>query len=85
MTAQRGDHTPLRDSLGARRLQEALEDLHHIRVVDPLGDFGQEHVVPHVVEKRLHIHVDDPCLLLDNRLSHALHGRLRGPLWAVAV
>jgi site-specific DNA recombinase len=78
-------HTPLRDTLTARRLQDALEDLHHLRVVDPLGDLGQENVVPHVVEKRAEIHVNDPRFILRNRLGYPLHGRMRGPLRAVAV
>src|SRR4030095_3782073 len=44
---KRSKHPPLRDPLTARRLQDALEDLHHLRVVDPLGDLGQQDVVPH--------------------------------------
>jgi hypothetical protein len=85
LTEQRGDHPPLWDSLTARCLPDALADLHHLRIVDPLGDLGQEHVGPHMVEKRAEIHVNAPCFLRRNRLGYTLHGRLRGPLRAVAV
>src|SRR5713226_2375365 len=59
--------------------------MHHVSIVDPCGDFGQEHVMSDVVEIRLEVNIDDPCLPTRNRLGHALHGGVRRPFWAIAI
>jgi len=59
--------------------------MQHVSIVDPLGDFGQAHVMSDMVAIGLEVHIDDACLPACHRLGHALHGGVRRPFRAIAI
>src|SRR5688572_20072599 len=59
--------------------------MHHVSIVDPCGDFREEHVMSDVVKIRVEVNIDDACLPADNRLRYALHGGMRRPFRSIAI
>src|SRR5215831_11755710 len=85
LPAPRGAPPPWRAPRTARPLQDAREDLPHLRVVAPLGALGHEDGGPHGIATRWESHVHAARFILRQRRGHPWPGRLRGPLRPVAV
>src|SRR4051812_14400584 len=64
------NHPALRDPDLARGLQDQLEQVQHVRVLDPLRHLREQQVMPHAVEVGSQVHVDDERLALANLLGN---------------
>jgi hypothetical protein len=51
MTAERREHTAVRNTLRTRSVQQQLEPVHHVRIVAPLCDLRHEEVMPAILAR----------------------------------
>ena len=73
------------DTLLTRRLQDCLEQVHHVLVVDPPGHLRQQQMMPHVIEVGSQIQIQNACLVLDDRFGDAVYRFMSCPLRANSV
>src|SRR6202022_2692414 len=66
------DYAALWNALLARSFQHDSQEMHDVRVINPLSHFFQQPVVPDIVKIGSQVKVEDACLPLDNCLSHSL-------------
>src|SRR6187399_1033574 len=79
--AEQGRDDPaLWNALLAGRFQHDLQKMHDVRVIDPLGHFFQQPVVPDIVEIGSQIEIQDARLPLNNGLGYPLDRVMSCPL-----
>ena len=85
IASQRPEHIALGHALGARVLQEQLEEAPHVRIIDPLCSLRPQAVMPEVGEGGLQVNVEDAGLLGHERFRYPCNGSMGAPLGAVAL
>src|SRR5262245_30219660 len=83
ITEQRGDHSPLWNAAVTLGLQHALQQVHHVIIVDSLRHLGQQPVVPNVVKVAAQIKIYDARLVANDRLGYAVDRFMCRLLWTV--
>src|ERR1700722_4376121 len=81
---QRRNHSALRNALLARSFQHNLQQVHDVRVINPLCHLLQKPVVPDVVEVGSQVKVENARLPLNYRLSHPLDCVMCCPLGPIS-
>ena len=78
------NHTALRNALLARCFQHNLQQMHDVRVIDPLCHLLQQPVMPDVVKIGPQVKVKNTRLPFDYRLSHSLDRVMCCPLGPIS-
>src|SRR5215472_5680472 len=85
ITEERGNHSALRHPFLPRRLQDQVEESHHLRILHPSGHLLQQEIMLDIVEVGSQVKIDDARLLFPDRLIHAKYRFMSRPLRSVAV
>ena len=84
ITEQGRDHTTLRNALLARSFQDNLQQMHDVRVINPLRHFLQQPVMPDIIKVSPQVKVENPCLPFDYCFSHSLDRIMCCPLGSIS-
>ena len=75
----------MRNALLARGLQHNLQEVHDVRIINPLRHLLQQPVMPDIVEVGSQVKIEDTRLLLDYCFSHSLDRVMRCPLGPISI
>src|SRR6201984_737308 len=84
VTEQGRNYSPLWNALLARSFQHDLQEVHDVRVINPLCHFFQQPVVPDIVKVGSQVKVEDARLPLDNCVGYSLDRVMCFPLGPIS-